>query len=204
MVWPASCPVCGRLAVPVCVECLESIASELSRFCVICRRDFPCAVHQDDLGCSSVSRYGGTNADVIKSMKYASRKVIAVMMGRIMASRIGRPDVDALVPIPLHKGSEREYNQTELIAKGASAVWGVPVKKCLRWVVRSSNQASSHGRSGRTLKPGVMEVVCDVGSLRALLVDDVCTTGNTLVAAAIAMISAGASVREAVTWSRST
>jgi predicted amidophosphoribosyltransferase len=152
------------------------------------------------LACSSVSRYGGAGSDVIKSMKYASRKAIAVMMGKIIAGRVMRPEVDILVPIPLHKGSEREYNQTELIARGASALWGIPVKNCLRWAIYYPSQASSSDYSDRALSSGAMEAVCDVRSMRALLVDDVCTTGNTLMTAAIAMTRAGALVREAVTW----
>ena len=203
IVWPVSCPVCGRLAVKVCPECLGSLASEQSKFCVACRRDFPCASHPDGLACSSVSRYRGANSDVIKSMKYASRKAIAVMMGEIIAGCIMRPDADILVPIPLHKGSEREYNQTELIARGASVVWGIPVKNCLRWRIYSPNQASSSDHQERVLPLDAMEAVCDVRSLRVLLVDDVCTTGNTLMAAAVAVTRAGASVGEAVTWSRS-
>ena len=200
--WPASCPVCGRLAVKACRECLESLASESSKFCVTCRRGFPCGRHPDGLSCSSLSRYIGPNIDVIKSMKYASRKTIAVMMGKIIAGRVMRPDVDILVPIPLHKGSEREYNQTELIARGASEIWDIPVKNCLRWTMYAPSQASSSDYSDRTLPPGAIEAASVTG-LRALLVDDVCTTGNTLMAAAIALTRAGASVREAVTWSRS-
>ena len=172
------------------------------KFCVICRGDFPCVRHPDGLGVASLSRYIGANIDVIKSMKYASRKAIAVMMGKIIADRIMKPDVDILVPIPLHKGSEREYNQTELIARGASMIWGIPVKNCLRWTIYAHSQALSSDYSDRALPPGAIEATCDVG-LRALLVDDVCTTGNTLMAAAIALTRAGASVREAVTWSRS-
>ena len=201
--WPTSCPVCGRLAVKVCPECLESLASEPSKFCVTCRRDFPCVRHPDGLACSSLSFYGGVNRDVIKSMKYASRKAIAVMMGKIIAGRMARPDVDILVPVPLHKGSEREYNQTELIAKGASMIWGIPVQNCLRWTIYSPSQASSSDHFDRALSSNAMEAVCDVRFRRALLVDDVCTTGNTLMAATIAMTRSGASVFEAVTWSRS-
>ena len=179
-----------------------SLSSELSKFCVTCGRDFPCARHSDGLSCTSLSRYRGSNIDVIRSMKYASRKAIAVMMGKIIAGRVIKPDVDILVPIPLHKGSEREYNQTELIAKGASEIWGVPVKNLLRWTIYAPNQAASSDYSDRELPSGAIEAVGDVRSIRALLVDDVCTTGNTLTASAIALARAGASVREAITWSR--
>ena len=158
--------------------------------------------HPGGLGVASLSRYIGANIDVIKSMKYASRKAIAVMMGKIIAGCIMRPDVDILVPIPLHKGSEREYNQTELIAKGASMIWGIPVKNCLRWTIYTPSQAASSGYLDRELPSGAIEADCDAG-LRAILIDDVCTTGNTLMAAATAMTRAGALVREAVTWSRS-
>ncbi|MDR2779828.1 MAG: double zinc ribbon domain-containing protein, partial [Synergistaceae bacterium] len=53
VVWPSSCPVCGRLAVKICPECLESLSGHFSRFCVVCGRDAPCGVHPAGLVCRS-------------------------------------------------------------------------------------------------------------------------------------------------------
>jgi predicted amidophosphoribosyltransferase len=136
-------------------------------------------------------------------MKYSSHKSVAEMMGKIMARAMPRPDVDFLVPVPLHKGSLREYNQTELIALGMSGVWGIPVKNCLRWRADTANQASSPDRESRELPAGAIETVSDVRQNALLLVDDVCTTGNTLMAASRALMASGAAELSAAVWSRS-
>jgi predicted amidophosphoribosyltransferase len=136
-------------------------------------------------------------------MKYSSHKSIAKMMGGIMARQSQKPQADFLVPIPLHKGSQREYNQAELIAKGASEAWGIPVKDCLRWKVKSTSQASAKGREGRKLPASAMEAVCDVERSAVFLVDDVITSGNTLRAASRALEASGASAVGAIVWSRS-
>jgi predicted amidophosphoribosyltransferase len=135
-------------------------------------------------------------------MKYGSGKSVAVMMGEIIACLFEVPDADFLVPVPLHKGSVREYNQTELIAKGASNVWGIPVKNSLRWRVVRDSQASSPDLESRNLSSDAMEAIVEVKLDGVFIVDDVCTTGNTLIAAAAALRSAGASVGGALVWSR--
>jgi predicted amidophosphoribosyltransferase len=135
-------------------------------------------------------------------MKYSSRKAIAFMMGEIMAGILPKPGADFLVPIPLHKGSEREYNQAALIAKGASKVWNIPVGDCVRWDVKRKNQASSRTRTDRFLPPDAMTSGVALKGKRVVLVDDICTTGNTLLAAASAVTGAGALPAGAIVWSR--
>jgi predicted amidophosphoribosyltransferase len=141
------------------------------------------------------------NRDLVRAMKYASHKSVAGMMGNVIARLLPRPDADFLTPVPLHKNSEREYNQTELIALGISEVWGMPVKDCLVWRMDRGRQASSD-REDRELPQGAMEAFGDVRQGKLFLVDDVCTTGNTLMAAESALRSAGAVVAGAVVWGR--
>jgi predicted amidophosphoribosyltransferase len=136
-------------------------------------------------------------------MKYAGGRNVASMMGELMAEILPRPDVDFLVPTPLHKDSAREYNQSELIAGGASRVWNIPVKNSLRWVLGSRSQASKNGRDERALPDDAMESDYKIRGGRVLLVDDVCTTGNTLLAAKKALSRAGAEIAGAMVWSRS-
>jgi predicted amidophosphoribosyltransferase len=179
------------------------MAGFFSKICVACGNEAPCAAHPGGLVCNSVSLYRGVNRDIIRSMKYSSHKSIAKMMGGIMARHSQKPQADFLVPIPLHKGSQREYNQAELIAKGASEVWGIPVKNCLRWKIKSTNQASAKSREHRTLPAYAMEAVGDVGRNAVCLVDDVITSGNTLLAASRALEASGAAAVGAIVWGRS-
>jgi predicted amidophosphoribosyltransferase len=136
-------------------------------------------------------------------MKYSSRKAIALMMGEIMARTLQKPDVNFLVPIPLHKSSEREYNQAKLIACGASRVWNIPVKDCLRWNTERKSQASSRDKTERALPGEVMTSDDTAAGKSVMLADDICTTGNTLLAAARALERAGALPAGAMVWGRS-
>ena len=188
----------------LCPDCLKSLSGLFFRFCVECGHDAPCVSHPGGLVCRSVSAYGGVNRDVVHAMKYASGRAIAPMMGELMAKTLPRPDVDFLAPVPLRYISAREYNQAELIAEGASRVWKIPVVNALRWASESLNQASKSGRAERVLADDAMEPCDDkIRGRRVLLVDDVCTTGNTLLAAKRALLKARAEVAGAMVWSRS-
>jgi predicted amidophosphoribosyltransferase len=194
--------VCGRLAVRICPDCLRSLSGLFFRFCVECGREAPCAAHPGGLICRSVSAYGGVNRDVVHAMKYDGGKSIASMMGELMAETLPRPDADFLVPVPLHRASARDYNQAALIAGGASRVWKIPVENCLRWAAGSRNQAFKSGRGERELPDDAMKSSDKIRGRRVLLVDDVCTTGNTLLAARRALSGARAEIAGAMVWSR--
>ncbi|MDR3332343.1 MAG: hypothetical protein LBT08_06925 [Synergistaceae bacterium] len=137
-------------------------------------------------------------------MKYSNGRSIARAMGELIAARIERPAADFLVPVPLHIGSEREYNQAELIALGASAVWGIPVKMALSWRADVARQATQGTSGDRVLPEDAMRMTAALrAGTRIYLLDDVYTTGNTLAAAARAMAAGGATVAGAAVWSQS-
>jgi predicted amidophosphoribosyltransferase len=143
---------------------------------------------------------GGNLHDAMHALKYGGIFPLGTLFGRLLGSVIaasGRPvGFDGIVPVPLHslKNVERTYNQAEKIAEGVSGVLGTPllpgvVERCrytssqtgLTSKARSRNMAGAF-RPGRRRCPD-----------RVLLVDDVLTTGATLVSAAGALRDAGAS-----------
>lgn len=70
---------------------------------------------------------------ILHQLKYGGRKDLGEVMGRFMAAELSTAgffgDVDVIVPVPLHprKQKMRGYNQSECIARGISAVTGIPV-----------------------------------------------------------------------------
>lgn len=108
-----------------------------------------------------------------------------------------------LVPIPLHESrlKERGYNQAELLAQAMGRQLGVPVWKGLERIRDTGYQSHLVGRAGRKENmEGVFRAVAAVPKDRQmLLVDDIVTTGSTLVQAVRALQAAGAETVSALT-----
>ena len=101
-------------------------------------------------------------------------------------------DINALVPVPLHpaKLRRRGYNQSEWIARGIEQVTGIEVYT--EWLYHSQNTKSQTGKNiyerwldTRTAYETDSEL--DLSDKHILLVDDVVTTGATLLACAQAL-----------------
>lgn len=124
-------------------------------------------------------------------------------MGRLLAVHFSPPEADFLVPVPLHIDSERDYNQAELIAKGASEVWGIPVLRALRWRTVIPRQANKPGGE-RALRDDAIELIVPPRAGSAVfLTDDIYTTGSTLRSASAALSGKGIKITGAMVWSRS-
>lgn len=107
------------------------------------------------------------------------------------------------MPVPLHSGrlAERGYNQALLLARGLSEASGLPVREPLRRR-KATPQLWRLDRRKRGQAVAEVFVSEPVEGLKALLVDDVCTTGSTLEACARALRRAGAAEVKAVTLTR--
>ena len=132
-------------------------------------------------------------AQILYELKYKNHPEIGVVMGRMMAKELMKSglfeDIDALVPVPLAKKREHErgYNQSLELAKGVSEVTHLPIAN---QVVRRTKFVDSQTHRGRWERnenvEGVFELV-DGDSLsgkHVLLIDDVVTTGATIIACA--------------------
>ena len=100
------------------------------------------------------------------------------------------------MPVPLHpkRLRERGYNQASLLAKKLSRLGGLPVVEDTLIRVRDA-LPQARTRSAIERRQNVQDAfVCHQGleGKQVLLIDDVCTTGATLDACAIALKAAGA------------
>jgi ComF family protein len=137
---------------------------------------------------------------LIHAFKYEGARSLSTWVASLLPSPpglgegIGREYI--LVPVPLHPARRawRGFDQVALLAGHASACWGVPVVDALVRTRDHEPQARLDPERRRTNVSGAFRVAA--GTLAAgrpvLLLDDVATTGSTLLAAAEALDVAGA------------
>ena len=107
-----------------------------------------------------------------------------------------------LVPVPLHSGSTRRFNQSYAIAKGISRVLGFKIVESLRWSFNVKAQTERSGKERLELADDVFKADTRIAGRKVIVVDDVLTTGTTLKRALSACAVAGADCSGAIVWTR--
>jgi len=198
LVAPPLCTACrghaGR-SVPLCRACRAELArSALGRW----------APAGPGASVWSAFRYEGPAAALVRALKFGGRVALADAMAAQIAANA--PPVlwdGVLIPVPLHPARlrRRGFNQAALLARALAGRTGVPVGDCL---ARRGQDAPQMGR-GRLARlraaTGQFEAVGPAPP-RALLVDDVVTTGATLSACGRALKEAGCREIVAITYAR--
>lgn len=133
---------------------------------------------------------------LIHLLKYHNQKEIGKRLGKLLGLEIkdSKPfeDVDYILPVPLHKKRirKRGYNQSEVIAEGLCEILQKPLIKDL--LVRKIPNETQTKKSRFQRFENVNEIFginkakknTVLEAKHFLLVDDVITTGSTLVACA--------------------
>ena len=121
------------------------------------------------------------------------------------AWRQGNFAADVIIPVPLHAArlTERGYNQSALLARILSREVGVPIDEtALVRAKATQQQATLNALERRKNVEDAFACRGNVTSKHVVLVDDVCTTGSTLEACAVALRAAGAASVWAFTLAR--
>ena len=130
-------------------------------------------------------------ARLIYDLKYQDRPDIGEDMGRLMANEMqlahSFDGIDVLLPVPLSRKRlrQRGYNQSEMLAIGVSDITHLPVvTKALRrkHFVKSQTRLSRHERQENVEDMFELRDSSRLQGKHVLLIDDICTTGATLIA----------------------
>lgn len=136
---------------------------------------------------------------ILFELKYHNHPEVGKTMGRMMAEELKATiffnGIDLIVPIPLSRKKERQrgYNQSDWIAWGISEATGIPTDTTS--VVRTKSNPSQTTLDHRQRRENVRDIfaVRHPGNLEGrhiLLVDDVITTGATMLSCAEAIARA--------------
>ncbi len=140
---------------------------------------------------------------LLHQLKYESNREVGYFFGRQIGHAMNLSnrynEVDMIIPLPLHESKfrKRGYNQAELICDGISEITGIPVNTQL--LIRpSKNETQTHKsrieRWENTSGKFHVKENSDIIGKHILLVDDVVTTGATLEASAVELVTKGAKV----------
>lgn len=209
VVAPDACAVCRLPGLCLCDECSRRLVPVFGPLCRTCGYPWEQSVPtcRACLAGLPLARagvlYDHRARLLISSLKDAGRRRLAEPLAHLIVEAIPRPEVEALVPVPLGRRrlAERGFNQCGLIAEVLGDVWGIPVVESLR---REHDGLAQRGRSGRARRAAMSGAfVAAIHAPRSVcLVDDVHTTGATLAACAYALRASGSAQITAVTAAR--
>jgi ComF family protein len=191
-VFPSVCLGCGRVGHVICPFCWAGVEPPHPKP--------PSIEGVEAVFCLASHR--GVIREGLHALKYENLRHVAVPLGEALAPIIP-VTFDALIPIPLHYArlQERGYNQANLLAQALASQVRRPVLADA--LVRRKATTSQVGLGAAARRDNLQDAFSASGLLppSILLVDDVCTTGATLGAAALALRAAGVQTIYAATIS---
>lgn len=228
---PPICPLCSSDALDgrFCRKCLDSIRLITGPICICCGRPFVsqeceshlcgiCIKNLEKIPFStarSVCIYEGALLDAIHMFKYNGKTSLAKPLIAIMA---GTQHIfekagllfnshDLVVPVPLHKKrlKERGFNQSLFLAKGLAGIYNLPVDYLnLKRIRATDPQVNLKGEDRINNVRGAFaaEDRAVFKDKRVLLIDDVYTTGATVLECSRVLKKAGAKSVDVVTLAR--
>lgn len=195
LLFPPKCAFCGRLVEKgdVCEACEKSLPFREEENMTRLIGDGSCL-------CAVAFYYCGVAEDGIKALKFGGKswraKVFARYIAQAAAERLGGEfDAVTFVPVSPLRNFERGYDQARLLAEETAVIWGVKAEPVLRKVrhTRAQSFLTDPVRRKQNVRGAYAVPRPDrVRGRRFLLIDDVCTTGSTMAAAADALLAAGA------------
>jgi ComF family protein len=203
----ALCPDCRRRLIPLrdprCHRCGAPLVREPARGSHGCHECRGRALAFDQAW--SAFAYEGVAREVVGALKSRGALVLASFIANEIAARAPAAMIaGTLVPVPAHARRRRAagFNQAFEIAAALARQAGLPVRNALRRVPAPTQVGLERRARLENARGSVRARTGSAVPARALLVDDVYTTGATLDACAEALRQAGAGEVVAVTFAR--
>lgn len=177
LIFPPACVTCGSVGGYVCGKCYQKMEFHHGEVLI----DVKNPVLDLLFACT---KYVNTGRDFIREYKFGCSYALAPTIGEMMFEQMQKPEVDLLIPVPLHKSRlrERGFNQAELITKHLTRRWQISYENALIRTKATTPQARLD-RKKRLTHLNDAFAFSSKNSIEGKiigLVDDVATTGTTL------------------------
>jgi len=190
LLFPSRCAGCGGLGPSPCPTCAAALE--------------PPPALEPPVGLDSLAalvRYDGVARALITAVKYRNSRASIAGLAPALASLVAADLSGAVVtwaPTTRARARHRGFDQAELLARAVARPLGAPVRRCL--IRRAGAHQTGLGADER--RSGPRFVAAGAVPRSVLVVDDVCTTGATLSAAAEALRDGGATSVHALVLAR--
>ncbi len=209
IVLPSWCVACGtelawsaRVA-SCCAACWKTLPKIERAKCVSCALPLPtgeiciaCTENPLPLAwCEAWGEYRGSLEKVLHALKFERHDFLDDVLASLLEETLRDREFDVVLGVPMHAAKERKrgYNQAELLARALARRIEVPCDMLLtrRREIAAQSLLPKQARAANVR--GAFHASPRAKGQSILIVDDICTTGETLRACAKALIRAGAS-----------
>ena len=189
MLFATSCPVCGLPGAAPCDACAAKLRPA---------PDLPTPDGLDDL--VAPLSYTGTGRELVARLKYRNARAVLPVVANAIAALVDPATVDVVTwaPTSAARRRERGFDQARLLARAVARRLHRP---CRALLVRQPGPPQT-GRPKRDRLTGPQFTATGRIPRRVLVVDDVVTTGATVLAAAHALKMSGAVMVKAAAAAR--
>lgn len=186
---------------PRCALCGMGCDDEYASLCSGCRDDLPFSrdpaqPHAPLAVTVAPLQYTFPLDAAIKALKFGRKLYYVPMFAALLvdAFRHLPPNVDALLPVPLHwwRHVTRGFNQSEELCKPLRRASGLPMLRCVARRRATAFQSGLRASERRNNLRGAFRMRKPLGYRHIVIVDDVITTGETASELARLLLSHGA------------
>ncbi|MDL2224609.1 ComF family protein [Eubacteriales bacterium OttesenSCG-928-M02] len=168
--------------------------------CSACIATLPMDIHRETVqGVDArwAMAYEGDARTMVTGLKFENKRYFVPPLAHFMAQAFSAHPVaaDLILPVPLHKKKlrQRGFNQSALLARALSELLGIPTKEDGLSRIRDTLPQMDLSREARLQNVvNAFAANGDYAGMHILIVDDILTTGASLMDAQRALFLAGA------------
>lgn len=200
-IFPKYCVNCRKIGDYICANCFSFLSFDFSMICLVCNRNSldglthpGCKSKYSIDGAFCAVAYKGIMKKLIYNFKYKpylsdlNKTLTELFYESLIQQELFQKAYSlkpVLVPIPLSKNRlrKRGYNHAQLLAEGLSAKLDLPVVDCLKRIKETKSQFGLNLKDRKENLKNAFAIIPNSPITQhpnILLVDDILTTGLTL------------------------